>query len=179
MKKNRDMVVNAAVYLVFILLACVFSRLFAGMGTKLVNKFVELDFLADAWIRTVLLALFAFFFSLFLSYKYGYQTADFDLGETLPAALIGAAAHFLLGFVTVFSPLVSGAVKYVGCLVAYGGNYMSDMQTKNLPTLTLALSGLLFMLLYAGLVVHGTYLGTKKRLEDRAELLGEKGEEEK
>ena len=179
MKKNRDIVVNAVVYLVFILLACIFSRLFAGMGAKLVNKFVELGFLADAWIRTVLLALFSFFFSLFLAYKYGYQTACFDLGEILPAALIGAAVHFLLGFVTVFSPLVSGAVKYVGCLVAYGGNYMSDMQTKSVPTLTLAISGLLFMLLYVGLVVQGTYLGTKKRLADRAELLSENGEEEK
>ena len=105
--------------------------------------------------------------------------ACFDKKEVIPSALIASAMHFVIAFITLFSPWVSGATRHISGFIAYGDNYVSEHQMLTIPVLILALVGVGFALVYAGLIVLGAHLGVKKRLEDRAELLGEKSEEEK
>lgn len=172
--KNKDIVANAAADLVFTLLSCVFAAIFSTMIVKLVNKFVQLSFISNAGLKTVALLIFAAFFLVFLSYKHGYHCVCFDKVGTVISALLAALVHFILSLSTLFSPWVSGATKPLSGFIRYGTNYMSESQTKNIPMMTLVMTGLVVALIYVGLVVLGTHLGTKKRLADRAELTGEK-----
>lgn len=177
--KKRDVIVNAAADFVFILLACIFAGIFSSMGVKLSNKFVELGFMASAIVAIIFQLGFSVFFTAFFSYKNGYHVACFDKKEVIPSALIASAMHFVIAFITLFSPWVSGATRHISGFIAYGDNYVSLHQMLTIPVLILALVGVGFALVYAGLIVLGAHLGVKKRLEDRAELLGEKSEEEK
>lgn len=177
--KKRDILVNAVANLIFTLIACVFAGIFSAMGIKLINKFVQLDFILNAGIKAILLLLFSAFFVLFFSYKNGYHSVCFDKNETVWASLVAAVMHFAVSLVTVFSPWIAGATKHVGGFIAYGDNYISEYQMLNIPMATLLLAGLFSAIVYAGLLVLGTYVGTKKRLEDRAELLDENKEESK
>ena len=171
--KKRDIVVTSAVYLVFTLLSCAFAGLFSAMVVRFANKFAELSFIANAGVRAVALVLFAAFFLVLLSYKYGYHNAYFDKTETFLSVLLASLVHFVLSFITLFSPWISGATKPISGLVTYGTNYMSDVQTKNIPIFTLVLAGAVVLFVHGGLLVLGTYIGTKERLADRAALLGE------
>jgi len=177
--KKRDIIVNSAVNLVFTLFACVFAAIFSAMAVKLVNKFVELSFITNAGLKAATLLLFAAFFLVFFSYKHGYHVACFDKTETLLSSLLASFAHFALSLVTVFSTWISGATKPISGFIAYGTNYMSETQTKNIPFVTLIIAGAVMLFVHAGLIILGTYAGAKKRLYDRAELLGENSEEKK
>lgn len=177
--KKRDVAVNAVVHLVFILLSCLFAGIFSSMLVKLADKFVELDFIWSAGIRAVALSLISVFFVFFFSYKAGYHTADFDRREMILSSLLASAVHFLLALVTVFAPFISGATKLVGGFITFGDNFTVESQISQIPMLTLALMGIVVALVYAGLLVVGSYVGVKKRLRDRAELLGENSEEVK
>ena len=177
--KKRDILVNAVVNLIFTLIACVFAGVFSSMLVKLINKFVLLDFIVDAAVKAILLFLFSAFFVLLFSYKNGYHSLCFDKKETVLSSLLATAAHFALSLVTVFSPWIAGATKHVGGFIEYGDNYMSEYQMLNIPIPTLLLAGLFSAIVYAGLLVLGTYVGMKKRLSDRAKLLGENPQESK
>ena len=177
--KKRDIIVNAAVDLVFTLIACVFAGIFSSMAVKLVNKFVELSFIANSGVKAVALLLFASFFLVLFSYKHGYHAACFEKIETVFSALLPSFVHFALSLVTVFSTWIAGATKPISGFIAYGSNYMSDTQTQNIPFVTLVIAGAVMLFIHAGLLVLGTYVGTKKRLVDRAELLGENAPEGK
>ena len=177
--KKRDIIVNSAVNLVFTLIACVFAAIFSSMAVKLVNKFVELSFIANAGIKAGTLLLFGAFFLVLFSYKHGYHAACFEKIETVFSALLAAVVHFALSLATFFSTWIAGATKPISGFIEYGTNYMSDTQTQNIPFLTLAIAGAVMLFVHAGLLVLGTYVGTKKRLADRAELLGEKQTENK
>ena len=170
--KNKDMLVNAIINGLFITLSCFFARVFSQMAVKLVDLFVALDFIAAAGIRAVTLTLFAAFFIVFISFKYGYHMAVFDKKEATLGASLGAAAHFLLGAVTLFSHWLAGGTKHISGFIAFGNRYTSNEYIKDIPFVTLALVGVVTAALFAGLVVLGTYLGVKKRLCDRAELTG-------
>ena len=119
------------------------------------------------------------FYVCFISYKYGYHNAYFDAKETLVSSLVATAGHFLLALITLFSPWIAGATKHIGGFIAFGDRYASAEYMKNIPMLTLVIIGIVTALLYAGLLLLGTQLGVKKRLEDRAELIGEKESFEK
>lgn len=177
--KKRDIVVNATVNLVFTLISCVFAAIFSAMAVKLVNKFVQLSFIANAGLKAATLLLFASFFLVFFSYKHGYHAVCFDRCETVFSALLAGLVHFAVSFVTVFSTWIAGATKPISGFIAYGSNYMSEAQTQSIPIITLVIAGAVMLFVHAGLLVLGTYAGTKKRLADRAELLGENSEEEK
>ena len=175
MKKTdvKDIIVGGIVNLIFLTLACVFARIFSNMSVKLVDLFVKLEFISASGVRAVTLFLGSAFFALLFSRMYGYHTLAFDKTETPLSALAGALMHFVLSFVTVFSPWVAGATKHVGGFIAFGERYTKSDYMKLIPMPTLILVGLVTALIYAGLLVLGTYVGTKKRIYDRAELLGE------
>ena len=177
--KKKDVAVNAAVYFVFVLLSCVFARVFSNMAVKLVDLLVELQFISASGVRVATLMLFSAFFIVFISFKYGYHTAYFDMNDSLVSSLLAVAVHFLLALATVFSPWVSGATKHIGGFVAFGDNYTSAEHMRAIPMLTLIMIGVLMALLYAGLLVLGTHLGVKKRFADRAELMGDSESQEK
>ena len=177
--RKKDVAVNAVVYFVFVILSCVFARIFSNMAVKLVDLFVELQFISASGVRVVTLMLFSAFFIVFIFFKYGYHVAYFDMNESLISALLSVAVHFLLSFVTVFSPWVAGATKHIGGFVAFGDNYTSAEHMMAIPMVTLIMIGVLMALLYAGLLVVGTHNGVKKRLSDRAELMGDSDSEAK
>ena len=177
--KNKDTLVNALVSSLFVTLSCFFARIFSNMAVKLVDLFVALEFISASGVRAVTLTLFSAFFIAFISFKYGYHTASFEVKENVVGALVGTGIHFLLALVTLFSPWVAGGTKHIGGFIAFGDNYTSIEHMKNIPMLTLILIGALMALVFAGLIIIGTLEGVKKRLRDRAELTGKSEEEAK
>lgn len=169
--KKKDVIVNAVVYFIFVIVSCVFARIFSNMAVKLVDLFVELQFISASGVRVATLMLFSAFFIVFISFKYGYHTAYFDMKESLLSLLLSIAMHFLLSFATLFSPWVAGATKHIGGFVVFGDNYTTAEHMMAIPMITLIMIGVLMALLFAGLLVLGTHLGANKRLADRAELM--------
>lgn len=177
--KKKDVIVNAVVYFIFVIVSCVFARIFSNMAVKLVDLFVELRFISASGVRVATLMLFSAFFIVFISFKYGYHVAYFDIRESLISSLLSVAAHFLLSFITLFSPWVAGATKHIGGFVAFGNNYTSAEHMMAIPMITLLMIGILTALLYAGLLLLGNHFGVKKRFADRAELMADSENQEK
>ncbi len=170
--KKRDVLVNGIADFVFLFLACVFARIFSNMAVKLADLFVEQTFLSASGIRAVTLMLFSSAFIFFFSYLNGYHTVCFDPVETPLAALVAVVPHFIISFFTVFSPWIAGATKHISGFIAFGTRYTKAEHMKLIPMATLVLIGLLTAFIYCGLIVLGKYVGSKKRLAARAELMG-------
>ena len=63
--KKKDVIVNAVVYFIFVIVSCVFARIFSNMAVKLVDLFVELQFISASGVRVATLMLFSAFFIAF------------------------------------------------------------------------------------------------------------------
>jgi hypothetical protein len=175
--KKKEILVNGIVYFVVILISCFFARIFSNITVKIADLFVEQTFFSASGIRAVTLFLYSAFFTALFSYMIGYHTVCFQKSETLPASLVAVAFHFLLSLITLFSPWVAGATKHVGGFIAFGSRYTKAEHMLYIPIITLIIIGVVTALVYAGVFTMGVYVGTKKRLKDRAELMGEKVDE--
>jgi hypothetical protein len=122
---------------------------------------------SDSRILSVIVLYLIFPCSIITSFQLE-LTADRLRGMLL--ALIAAAVHFALGLVLRFPPVLFGAVKHLSGLIAFGQFYNAERMAK-IPFETLALVGVIMMLVYVAAFVLSAKLGCAKRLLDREETV--------
>ncbi len=170
--KRRDIPIYAIFDLLYIIVSAVSARLFSNMVVKLIDLFVELTFFSASIVRVITLLLFFFGFIGFFSYMCGYREARFDKVESAAAASASSLFHFLLGLLLAYTPWLFGATRHIAGFIAFGINYNDNELIAEIPTGILAIVGLLHACLTVGLMVVFHFLGFRKRLKYREELIG-------
>lgn len=172
--RNKDVPILAFLNFLYLLVACVAAQLFTKLVLRFAVLFVELDFAAASAIRLVVLLAVSLGLFAFLGYKDGYRTASFVKEEAVPAVGLAALVHFLLGLLFRFSPWLAGPTRHIAGFLSLGAAYNATERIEEIPMIALILVGLCMALLWVAGFLLFSYVGARKRLADREELLGEK-----
>ncbi len=176
--KRKDIPVYAILDFLYIAVSAVSARLFSNMIVKFVDLFVALDFFSASIVRVITLLIFFFGFVAFFAYMSGYREARFDKVESAAAASASSLFHFLLGILLAYTPWLFGATRHIAGFIAFGVNYNDNELIAEIPTGILIVVGLLHACLTVGLMVVFHFLGFRKRLKNREELIGSQKERE-
>ncbi len=169
--KRNDWAVFGIFDTVYLVTVCLLGKLVADLIVKLVDLFVPVSYHAGAVISVIFTTLVSVVLLGILAFRDGYRYAAFDpIGP-----LIASAAHFALGLLSRFWPLLCGPTRHLSGLISQGGFYNSAQKVERISFGTLALVGMIMMLVYAAVLLLSSYVGCRKRLRDRAQTLGEDG----
>ena len=168
--RKHDAIVFSVFDFAYLAASCLLASLLGFLVVWGVNLVYDFGFVADTVIRTVAVGLGAVGLCSVLAYYDGYRYANFTLVGYAVPALIAAAVHFALGLVLRFPPVLFGATKHLSGLIAFGQFYNAERMAK-IPFGTLALVGVIMMLVYVAAFVLSAKLGCAKRLRDREETV--------
>lgn len=167
---KSDWAVFALFDLFYLFAACFVASLFGFLAVWGTNLLAEVSFAVKAGIRGVILAGGSVAVCGFFSYRDGYRYATFSLGESLLSAGLAATVHFGLGLATRFAPLFFGPTRYFAGLISFNEHFVAE-RLGRIPLGTLALVGVLMLLVYVGSFVLFGKLGCARRLRDRSETV--------
>ena len=89
---------------------------------------------------------------------------DFDWKASL--------AHLLVCAIFRFTPWLAGPTRHIAGFLSLGAAYNATERIEEIPFVALLLVGLVMAVLWSGTFLLATRLGARKRLADRAELMG-------
>ena len=168
--RKHDAIVFSVFDFAYLAASCLLASLLGFLVVWGVNLVYDFGFVADTVIRAVAVGLGAVGLCSVLAYYDGYRYANFTLGGYAVPALIAATAHFILGLACRFPSVLFGATKHLSGLIAFGQFYNAERMAK-IPFGTLALVGVIMMLVYVAAFVLSAKLGCAKRLRDREETV--------
>ena len=170
--RKSDCVVFVIFDCIYLFAAGLMSHLIGSLVIKAVERFVDLDFSGEAAVLSlVILGCMAAMIAI-LSYRDGYRYATFDTVGSTVAAGVAGLVYFLVGIPFRFAPVVFGPTRHFAGLVAYGDRYASDLVGEISLGIMIAV-GVIILLVYAAVTVLAGYVGYRKRLRQRAELMGD------
>lgn len=170
--RKSDAVVFAIFDFIYLITACLLAKLLADLVLKAADLFVALSYRQGAVISVIAVTVFSIAILGVLTFRDGHRYASFELSTSLVSAGAAAVLHFLIGLAARFAPLLFGPTRHLSGLISLGGFYNAVEKTKEIPMGTMALVGILIMLVYVAVMVLMSYLGCRKRLRQRQEIMG-------
>ena len=170
--KKNDVIVFANFDFIYLMTACLLAKLLGDLVLKAADLFVPVSYHHGAMISVVSVAVISLALVGLLTFRDGHHYASFHFASSLLSAGSAAILHFAIGLLTRFVPILFGPTRHLAGLISFGGFYNSVERTKQIPFGTLAVVGLLMMLVYAAVMILMGYIGCRKRLRDRAETTG-------
>lgn len=168
--KNRDIPVYAVFNFMYIVIASFAARVFSNLAVKIVDLFVELDFLSASIVRLITLFGFSAVLIVLFAYKSGYREARFDKVESVASSSAASLLHFLLGMLFAYTPWLFGATRHLAGFLAFGSNYNDDSRIEEIPFGVLVAVALVGAVLTVVAITVANYVGFRRRLVHRQEL---------
>lgn len=174
MKKN-ECVVFGFFDLVYLLTACLLARLLSTLLLRFANVLVPVSYHAGAILNVVTITVVSLALVGVLTFHDGYRYASFDPVVSLISAGAASLIHFGLGLATRFAPILFGPTRDLAGLISYGSFYNSPARVEQISFGSLAVVGIIAMLVYVCVMLLMNWLGCRKRLRDRAITTGADG----
>lgn len=123
MKKQH--LVNAIVYLVAMLAACLLNLAVSGLMVKFVDVLVAPDFFVFAIVRAIVgILTTSAVLGLVIGYE-GFKYVEFSFSKIVIPVFFASVAHFLLAWLLRFYPFAAGGVRYLAGILEQGSDFTS------------------------------------------------------
>ncbi len=174
--KIVDSFINSLIYVAYIIGACLCAAAVDLLALKVLNEFLVISIYAQTVIRVVIYAIAPVSVIAVVSFKEGYREAGSNLSENIISCVFASVGVFLVSLLFTFNRFVSGGVKYIASLIAYGNRISDAEQIANVKYRYAIPVFVGMFVIYSVAICIFKKLGADKRLKDRAALTGQSAE---
>ena len=168
--KIKNVALNSVVYFLYFLGSCLLVMLAEALFVSIVEKFVQLSYPVLTVIRIVIYTVGVPALIGFLGYFEGYREAECSVSETIAGCIPTVILHLLFAMLFKFQAFISGSVRFTAGLLHNGWKITYDSLINKTPYSLFLLTFLAYSALYVAVLTISKYVGSHKRIIDRAEL---------
>ncbi len=168
--KIKNIALDFLVYFLYLLGSCILVMLAEALLVSVIEKFVAIPYPVLTVIRIVIYTAGVPTILGFLGYFEGYRESFCSVPETVVSGVLASVLHLLFAMLFKFQAFVSGSVRFTAGLLHNGWKITYDSLINKTPYGLFLLTFVGYSLLYIGVLTIAKYLGTQKRIIDRAEL---------
>lgn len=171
MKKN--FLIDSGIMFIYIFSACISNLLIAGVTLKIIDAFVLLGYFTLSTVKMAISGIAVAGILGALTYLLSYRKASFSVGYFSATFFAGAAVQLVLSVLFKFRTFISGGVMYLAGIFEHGTE-LSAEGWEYVGIIDYLLAFLVFTAVYYLTCIVCGKVAVKKRLRDRAELIGNK-----
>jgi len=175
---KKQTLINALIYLVCMVSACILNLAVSWMMVKIVDSFVELGYFRTAIVRIVSGIVTGGVVLGAVVFRDSYKSICFSPKPLTVSLLLAGLGHLLLCLVLMFHPFIAGGVRYLAGILRMGGDFASDGQLDRIYLWDYLLGFLIDFAVRVAVALLCGYLGKKKRLDNRKNIAGYPSENE-
>ena len=169
---KKTFFIDSGIQFLYIFSACILNLLISGILLKMVDTFVLLDYSVLCIIRMAVSAIAVAGILGALTYLLSYRKSSFSAGYFTGTFFAGAALQLAISLLFKFRAFRSGGVMYLAGIFEHG-TALSAEGWEYVGIIDYLLAFLIFTAVYYVTCVVCGKVAVKKRLRDRAELIGE------
>ena len=170
MKKN--FLIDSGIMFIYIFSACISNLLIAGVTLKIIDAFVLLEYFALSTLKMAVSGIAVAGILGALTYLLSYRKASFSTGYFSAPFFAGTAVQLALSILFKFRTFISGGVMYLAGIFEHGSDIYAE-GWEYVGIIDYLLAFLIFTAVYYLNCIICGKIAVKKRLRDRAELIGE------
>lgn len=174
--KILDSLINSLIYVAYVLGACVCGVAVDFLMLKVLNEFLVISLFHQTIIRAVIYCIVPPVVMAVVAYREGFREARFNAPESLISCAIAMVGSFLISVLFNFNRLVSGGVKYISALIAYGDRLSDAEQIQYVPYRYAIPVFIILFIVYSAVLIVFKLIGKYRRLVSRAKLTGQAAE---
>ena len=171
-----DSLINSLIYTAYVIGACICGVAVDFLTLKILNEFLVISLADQTIIRMVIYCIVPFVVLAVVSYKEGFREARFNVLDSLVSCGIAFVGTFFVSVLFNFNRLVSGGVKYISAIIAYGSRLGSEEAINKIPYRYALPVFLILFVLYSATIIIFKLIGKERRLVSRERLLRENAE---
>ena len=169
---KKQIAVNAVIYLVCMIGACLLNLAVSWLLVKLADSFVELTYFAKAIVRIL---------SAFLTmgavlgavvYRECYKSLEYRPGWLSLSVGLAGLGHLLLCLMLMFYPFIAGGVRYLAGVISLGSNFVSDDMVGRIYLWEYLLAFGIYLVFEIAVALIGGAMGKRMRLKGREQIKG-------
>ena len=168
--KIKNIALDLLIYFLYFLGSCILVMLAEALLVSIIEKFVAIPYPVLTVIRIVIYTAGVPALLGCLGYFEGYREAACSVPETVISGLLASVLHLIFAMLFQFQAFVSGSVRFTAGLLHNGWKITYDSLINATPYSLFLLTFAVYSLLYICVLTIAKYLGTQKRVIDRAEL---------
>lgn len=171
--KILDSLINSLIYTAYVLGACICGVAVDFLLLKILNEFLVISLVHQTIIRVVIYCIVPLAVMAVAAYREGFREARFNAPESILSCAIAMVGTFLISVLFNFNRLVSGGVKYISALIAYGDRLSDAEQIQFVPYRYAIPVFVGLFIIYSAVLILFKLVGKERRLVSRAKLTGE------
>ena len=168
--KLKNIALDLLIYFLYFLGSCILVMLAEALLVSIIEKFVAIPYPVLTVIRIIIYTAGVPALLGCLGYFEGYREAFCSVSETVVSGVLASVLHLIFAMLFKFQAFVSGSVRFTAGLLHNGWKITYDSLINKTPYSLFLLTFVGYSLLYIGVLTVAKYLGTQKRVIDRAEL---------
>jgi len=168
--KIKATATDALFALFYLIGACLITMLAEALASYIINHVVVLTYPTLTVIRMAIYSIGVTALLGVVGYYEGYREAYCSVVESLAGVLLAAVPHLLLAMLFRFQGFISGSVRFTAGLIHNGWDITYDKMINETPYWLFLLIFAAYAAVYAVTFTVAKYLGTQKRVIDRADL---------
>ena len=169
---KKTFFIDSGIQFLYVFSACILNLLISGVALKMIDTFVLLDYSVLCIIRMAVSAIAVAGILGALTYMLSYRKASFSAGYFSGTFFAGVALQLAVSLLFKFRAFISGGVMYLAGIFEHG-TALSAEGWEYVGIIDYLLAFLIFTAVYYLTCVVCGKVAVKKRLRDRAELIGE------
>lgn len=168
--------INAGVYLICMIAACVLNLTVTGMVLKIILAFADIGYFATAILRIVIGFLTGGGVIGAIIYRECYKSVEFHPGWIALSMSLAGLVHLGISTVLMFYPFIAGGVRPLAGILCMGAGFDSDAMIEYIYFWAYLLAFLLYLVFQIGVSLLCGFIGKKMRLKSREGLKGYRAE---
>ena len=176
-RMKKQTVVNAVVYLICFVVACILNLAVSWLLLKIVDAFVALDYFGESVVRIVSGFLTGGVVIGAVVGRECFKSLEFRPLSLVASLAMAGGAHLLLCLLLMFYPFIAGGVRDLAGVIGMGSKFDSASEIEKIYLWQYLLAFVIDLVYRIGIALLAGYLGKATRLKNRENLKGFSGSE--
>ena len=172
--KKQAILIDASIYALFMFMSCLVTLFAEILITKVVNNLFVMTPFSLCVLRVFIYSGGVLAILGIISFKEGYKTLECSVSSSLISGGIAVVIHFFFSLLFSFDAFCSGPVVFVSALMKYGTGLTYDQFKNGIERFDCMSVFFVYGLVYVLFMLGMKYVGVKRRIHDRDELLEKK-----